>query len=100
VIHIAGRIMSIRAQGGLIFFHIYDGTAKFQALLKKEDVEEKTWDLFEQAVDIGDFIEVTDILFITKRGEKTIAVKEWTMLSKSLLPLPEKWHGIQDVDER
>jgi lysyl-tRNA synthetase class 2 len=95
----AGRIMSIRGQGGLVFFHLYDGTAKFQALLKKEEVDEKTFDLFSQCVDIGDFVEVSGPLFITKRGEKTIQAKEWTMLSKSLLPLPEKWHGLQDEEE-
>jgi lysyl-tRNA synthetase class 2 len=51
-------------------------------------------------VDIGDFIEVLGSFFITKRGEKTIEIKDWVMLSKSLLPLPEKWHGLQDIEER
>ncbi|MDQ3076830.1 MAG: lysine--tRNA ligase [bacterium] len=107
---LVGRVMSLRAQGGLIFFHLFDGTAKFQGLLKKPaDAEAKAgdgeidiemFDLFSSTVDIGDFIEMHGMLFITKRGEKTLAVKEWKMLSKSLLPLPEKWHGLQDIDER
>jgi lysyl-tRNA synthetase class 2 len=97
---LAGRIMSLRAQGGLIFFHLYDGTSKFQGLLKLEEVDEKTFNFFNEVVDIGDFIEITGTVFITKRGEKTLAVKSWGMLSKSLLPLPEKWHGLQDADER
>lgn len=99
-ITIAGRIMSLRAQGGLIFFHLFDGTAKFQGLIKQEEIEAKLWDLFNNAVDIGDFIEIKGTVFTTKRGEKTLAVSSWRMLTKSLLPLPEKWHGLQDVDER
>ncbi len=99
-IHIVGRIMSLREQGGLIFFHLFDGTAKFQGLIKKEEIDEKLFDLFSHAIDIGDFVEVSGTLFITKRGEKTLAVKDWKILSKSLLPLPEKWHGLQDIDER
>ncbi len=97
---IAGRIMSLRPQGGLIFMHLYDGTGKFQALIKQEEIDAKLFELFSQAVDIGDFVEVTGALFITKRGEKTVQVKTWRMLSKSLRPLPEKYHGIQDQEER
>jgi lysyl-tRNA synthetase class 2 len=100
IINLVGRVMSLRPQGGLIFFHIYDGTAKFQGLLKHEDIEAKQFELFSQTVDIGDFIGVEGVLFETKRGEKTILAKNWTMLAKSLRPLPEKWHGLQDVEER
>lgn len=99
-ISIVGRVLSLRAQGGLVFFNIYDGTGKFQGLIKSEDVEEKVWDLFNTVLDIGDFIEITGTVFVTKRGEKTLQVKNWRMLTKSLLPLPEKWHGLQDIDER
>lgn len=99
-ISLVGRVMSLRIQGGLIFFHLFDGTAKFQGLLKKEEIDEKIFDLFSAVIDIGDFIEIHGTLFITQRGEKTLLVKEWIMLSKSLLPLPEKWHGLQDVEER
>jgi lysyl-tRNA synthetase class 2 len=100
VISVAGRIMSLRAQGGLIFIDLNDGSGQIQALLKKEEIDEKFWNLFTQSVDIGDIIEVAGKLFITKRGEKTVQAKEWRMLSKSLLPLPEKWHGLQDVEEK
>ncbi len=96
---IVGRVMSLRAQGGLIFFHIYDGTGKFQALLKVEAGKD-SFELFEQTVDIGDFVEVTGSLFTTNRGERTVAVTGWNMLTKSLSPLPDKWHGLQDIDER
>ena len=100
VVYVVGRIMSIRAMGSLVFFHLNDGTAKFQGVMKKEDIEENTWNLFEQAIDIGDFLEIKGTLFITKRGEKSIQVQSWKILAKSLLPLPEKWAGLQDVEER
>src|ERR1700733_15032180 len=99
-IFLVGRIMSLRAQGGLQFFDLYDGTAKLQALLKKEEGTEKIFDFFSEVIDIGDFVQVEGTLFVTKRGEKTLQVKDWKMLSKSLRPLPEKWHGLQDVEER
>jgi lysyl-tRNA synthetase class 2 len=99
-VYLVGRIMSIRSQGALSFFNIFDGTAKFQCLIKQDEVDANTWQLFVDALDIGDFIEVHGTLFITKRGEKTLQVQGWKILSKSLLPLPEKWHGLQDVEER
>ncbi len=97
---LAGRIMAIRGQGGLVFFNINDGTATFQGLLKKDEMDEKVFDLFQNAIDIGDFVEINGKLFITKRGEKTLQVENWKILTKSLRPLPEKWHGIQDEEER
>ncbi len=97
---LCGRVMSLRPQGGLIFCTLDDGTARFQALVKKDNVEETVFDLFSQTVDVGDFVEVHGTFFVTKRNEKTIEFKEWRMLAKSLRPLPEKWHGLQDVEER
>ncbi len=97
---IAGRIMSIRGQGAIIFITLYDGTGHFQGLLKKDIIGEEKFDLFSLAVDIGDFIEIQGNFFTTKRGEKTLEAKDWRMLSKSLRPLPEKWHGLQDIEER
>ncbi len=98
---LAGRIMSLRPQGKITFLHLSDGTGAFQALLKKgEPLPEESFELFEQAFDIGDFIEIAGTLFTAKSGEKTVLVEEVKMLSKSLLPLPEKWHGLQDIEER
>src|SRR3989344_5889849 len=91
---IAGRIMAIRGQGSLIFFTFQDGTGKFQGLLKKDESGEKMFQLFADTADVGDFVEVNGGLFVTKRGEKTLLVKNWRPLSKSLRPLPEKWHGL------
>ncbi|MHB0978042.1 MAG: lysine--tRNA ligase [Minisyncoccota bacterium] len=100
-VYMVGRIISIRAQGKIVFFHFNDGTGKFQALLKSgEPVSVENFELFEQAFDIGDFVEVKGTLFLTKKEEKTILVEEVRMLAKSLRPLPEKWHGLSDVEER
>lgn len=97
---IAGRIMAIRGQGAILFVVLYDGKGKFQAVLKKDEIEESLFKLFTDAVDIGDFISVTGKFFLTQRGEESILVKTWTIATKTLLPLPEKWHGIKDDDER
>lgn len=97
---VSGRIMSMRGQGAIIFLTLYDGTARFQALLKKDVLGEEKLKFFNEVADIGDFVEVQGTFFTTARGEKTVSAHDWRMLSKSLLPLPEKWHGLQDADER
>lgn len=97
---LAGRVMAIRGQGGLIFFNINDGTALFQGLLKKDEMEGKVFDLFTDTVDVGDFIEIVGSLFMTKKGQQTLKVTDWKMLTKSLRPLPDKWDGLQDEEER
>lgn len=97
---LAGRITAIRGQGALVFFNIVDGDASIQGLMRRDDMRAETFTLFQDAADMGDIIEVTGTLFVTKRKEKTIEVKDWSMLAKSLRPLPDKWHGLQDVDER
>lgn len=95
-----GRIRSIREHGGSTFLHIEDGTGTMQAYLKKDGVGEKAYQLFLNTFDVGDFAQIRGILFSTKKGEKTIEVKGFSMLAKSLLPLPEKWHGLKDEEER
>ncbi len=100
---LVGRVMSLRAQGKIIFFHIDDGSARFQGMLKKGEakgISDADFDLFAETVDVGDFIEISGKLFLTKRNEKTLQVNSWRMLSKALRQLPEKWHGLTDVEER
>lgn len=99
-VSLTGRIMAIRGQGAILFAVLYDGKGKFQAVFKKDEIEESLFKLFTDAVDIGDFISVTGTFFTTQRGEQSILVKSWTIATKTLLPLPEKWHGIKDDDER
>lgn len=97
---ISGRIMSIRGQGAIIFVTVYDGTGSFQGLLKKDILGDEKFNFWNETVDIGDFVEIQGTFFKTNRGEKTQEIKDWRMLSKSLRPLPEKWHGLQDIEER
>ncbi|MEK9171649.1 MAG: amino acid--tRNA ligase-related protein [Patescibacteria group bacterium] len=100
-VYMTGRIISLRAQGKIIFLDFNDGTGRFQALLKKgEPLSEESFELFENAFDIGDFVEIKGTFFLTKRDEKTLLVEEVRILAKSLRPLPEKWHGLSDVEER
>ncbi|MDO8430650.1 MAG: amino acid--tRNA ligase-related protein [Candidatus Taylorbacteria bacterium] len=99
-VSIVGRIMAIRGQGAILFAVLYDGKGKFQVVFKKDEIEVGLFKLFTDAIDIGDFISVTGKFFTTERGEKSVQVKTWTIATKSLLPLPEKWHGIKDDDER
>ncbi|MFA5743155.1 MAG: lysine--tRNA ligase [Candidatus Paceibacterota bacterium] len=97
---VTGRIRSLRPHGGLAFVDIDDGTAKFQAIFIKTKIGPKGFEFFADNFDIGDFIEIRGILFTTKQGEKTIEAADFKMLAKSLRPLPEKWHGLTDVEER
>ncbi|MBU2575683.1 lysine--tRNA ligase [Patescibacteria group bacterium] len=97
---IVGRIRSIRGHGGSCFAHIEDGTGKFQVYLKKDELKDGQYDEFKKFVDVGDFIQAKGKIFKTKRGEETLLVKEWALLSKALQPLPEKWHGLQDIEAR
>ena len=99
-ITIAGRVMAQRGHGGITFLDIKDALSSMQALIGSDRLGQDAYDLFLSVLDIGDFIEVTGMLITTKRGEKSIEAKSWKMLSKSLRPLPEKWHGLQDVEER
>ena len=96
---LVGRVMAIRGQGALMFFNVNDGTALFQGMLKKDEMDAEIFELFANTVDIGDFVEITGKLFITKKGQQTLQVKNWKMLAKSLRPLPDKWDGLQDEEE-
>jgi lysyl-tRNA synthetase class 2 len=97
---LVGRIMAKREHGKMLFLNIKDGTGKIQILIKEDKVGEKGFSFFRDNFDIADFIEVKGTLFKTKRGEKTIEAEDYKMLSKALLPLPEKWHGLQDEEEK
>ena len=97
---LSGRIMAKREHGGSVFLDIQDDGVKIQAFIKEDVVGEDKFKEFQDFYDIGDFIEIAGTLFKTKKEERTLEVKHFMMLSKSLLPLPEKWHGLQDTEER
>ncbi len=96
---VVGRIKAKRGQGGMVFVDIYDGTGSLQLVFKKDELGDSL-QLFNQTSDLGDFIEVTGVPFLTKRKEKSLLIKSWTMLSKSLRPLPDSWSGFKDTEER
>lgn len=95
---LSGRVMAIRGQGAILFVVLDDGSSKFQAVFKKDTLSPETFKLFTDTADIGDFISVTGTLFVTQKGEESILANTWIMAAKSLLPLPEKWSGLQDEE--
>ena len=97
---LAGRVMVIRGQGAIMFVVLKDGTGTLQAVCKEDVISEDEYSLFTSVVDGGDFIEITGTLFTTERGEKSLLVETWRMVAKSLLPLPDKYHGLKDEEER
>ncbi len=97
---LVGRLRSIRLHGGMCFANIEDETAQIQILLKKDVIGDDAFTLFEADLDVGDFIEASGTLFLTKKGEKTLTVETFKILTKAILPLPEKWHGLADVEMR
>jgi len=98
-VRMAGRIMAIRLMGKAGFSHLQQEGRRLQIYVKKDAVGDKGWELFK-LLDLGDHIGVSGYLFRTRTGELTVHVEEITFLSKDLLPLPEKWHGLTDVELR
>ncbi|MDH7498926.1 MAG: lysine--tRNA ligase [candidate division NC10 bacterium] len=98
-VRLAGRLMAIRRHGKASFAHLQDQSGRIQIYLREDEVGEGPYGLFKK-LDIGDHIGLEGIPFRTKTGEPTIRVKEFELLSKSLRPLPEKWHGLSDVELR
>ena len=97
---LSGRIIAIRTHGGSVFCDISDGRDKFQVYLKEDEVGRDSFTKFAETADVGDIHEFKGRLFLTKKNEKTLLVSHWRFLAKSLRSLPEKWHGLQDVEER
>ncbi|WP_226846827.1 lysine--tRNA ligase [Dehalogenimonas etheniformans] len=98
VVTVAGRLIARRGMGKINFFDILDGSGKIQLLCGQGHIEQG-WDLLP-SLDIGDFIGATGNLKLSKSGEPTVFVKTLSLLTKSLQPLPEKWHGLQDTETR
>ena len=97
-VSIAGRIMFIRKMGKASFFTIQDVKGKQQVYISINDVGEQTYALFKMA-DVGDIVGVKGKVMLTQTGEPTVKCLEYTHLTKSLRPLPEKFHGLTDKEE-
>jgi lysyl-tRNA synthetase, class II len=96
---VAGRLTTIRDMGKSVFADLRDGSGRFQIYIQQNTVGEAAYKAFKK-LDIGDHLGVEGTLFTTRTGEATIKTESWVMLSKALLPLPEKWHGLKDTEVR
>lgn len=99
VFSVAGRVISMRSFGKAAFFHIQDCKGRIQVYIQKNKVGNDSYKIFKK-VDIGDFIGIQGRVFLTRSGELTILADNFLILTKSLRPLPEKWHGLQDIEIR
>ncbi|MEI7879793.1 MAG: lysine--tRNA ligase [bacterium] len=98
-VSMAGRITTFRDMGKSIFADLRDGSDRFQIYAQKSVIGDDAFEAFK-LLDLGDHVGVEGALFTTRTGEPTLKIAQWTMLSKALLPLPEKWHGLKDTDQR
>lgn len=97
---VCGRVRAIRKHGGIAFIVLQDTSGKIQIVLHKETLGEAEYNGFFETADVGDFFEFYGAAFTTKKGEESIKAETVRLLSKSLLPLPEKWHGLADLETR
>lgn len=98
-VSLAGRLMTRREMGKSMFAHLQDGSGRLQVYMKKNVVGEEPFAAFKWT-DLGDLVGVIGTWFTTRTGEKTVQIHSWTLLSKSLLPLPDKWSGLEDKEIR
>ena len=96
---VAGRLLMIRRMGKMNFCTMNDGTDRFQLIFKRDELSETAFAAFKQ-LNLGDIIGAEGVFFTTQKGEKSVVVKEWTMLAKALEQPPEKFHGLADQEER
>ncbi len=98
-VRVAGRLLMIRRMGKMNFCTMNDGTGRFQLIFKRDELSETAFAAFKQ-LNLGDIIGAEGVFFTTQKGEKSVVVKEWTMLAKALEQPPEKFHGLADQEER
>jgi lysyl-tRNA synthetase class 2 len=99
-VRIAGRVVLKRPHGKASFATLSDGESRLQVYLRQDDLGERPYSMFEDLVDLGDYVGVAGRVMRTRKGELTVQAGELTFLSKALLPPPEKWHGLADVEAR
>ena len=99
LVSLAGRVVAQRGMGKATFMDLRDGSGRIQIYFRKDELGDDKYELVRD-LDIGDFVGVEGYLFVTKTGEVTVKVSDLAMLAKSLEPLPEKWHGLVDVEKR
>lgn len=97
---LAGRLRSLRGHGNLCFADLEDDSGRLQLVFSKLEVGAEQYKLFEKFIDVGDFIEAKGTAFTTKAGQQSLSISEWKILTKALRPLPDKWHGLEDKEEK
>ncbi len=99
-ITLAGRLLTTRIHGKMAFADLRDDTGTIQIQLTSDRQGEASFRRFIDSIDPADFVQAAGTLFLTKKGQRTLAVTEWKLIAKALRPLPEKWHGLKDVEIR
>jgi lysyl-tRNA synthetase class 2 len=97
---VAGRLLTVRLMGKINFASLQDGTGKIQIIVEESTAGKKLVDFFSKYIDLGDFVGIEGTILRTKRGELSVSATKIEILSKATLPLPEKWHGLEDKEER
>ena len=99
-VDVAGRVMGLRRFGKAAFLVLSDRSGRLQAYLKRDHLGEEAYDLFLKTVDAGDIVWVDGPLFLTRTGELTVGAERFRLMAKAIRPLPEKWHGLSDIETR
>lgn len=99
-ITIAGRLKSKRGHGNLTFAHLEDSSGRIQVAFSKNETGAENYKIFQKLIDVGDFLSVHGRLFTTQKGEPSLMAEKFDLLAKALRPLPDKWHGLKDEEER
>jgi len=99
-VSVAGRVLAVRRMGKAAFFHLLDGAGKIQVYVRPDQTDETGYRIFREYLDMGDIVGVRGTVFRTKTGEVTVLAKRLVLLTKSVRPLPEKWHGLRHVETR
>jgi lysyl-tRNA synthetase class 2 len=99
-VDVAGRVMGLRRFGKAAFLVLSDRSGRLQAYMKKDHLGEEAYELFLKSVDAGDIVWVEGPLFLTRTGELTVEAARFRLLTKAIRPLPEKWHGLSDIETR
>jgi lysyl-tRNA synthetase class 2 len=100
IVTLNGRLMTKRVMGKLTFCHLQDESGRMQIALKSDDLEHDVYEAFIKFIDSGDIVSITGERFLTHKGEPSVLVKTWTLLTKAIRPLPDKFHGLQDEETR
>jgi len=99
-IHLCGRLRGLRSHGNLTFANLEDESGTLQIALSKKELGDEQYKRFVKMVDVADFVEVLGTCFVTHKGENSLMIKEWKLLSKALRPIPDSWYGFKDEEDR